>query len=307
VYAAPLLRVAAVGALTWGLTTLLLLPPKIHTGKVLPEGQFKHLLLVLDVSPSMRLTDAGPLGKQTRMRRARDVLDSFFQRVPAEQYRVSVVACYNGAKPVVIETKDMEVVRNILSDLPMHYAFPPGKTDIFSGLQEAARVARPWNPGSTVVVLVSDGDTVPAVGMPKMPASVSSVLVVGVGDPLKGKFIDGHLSRQDASTLRQIATRLGGTYHDGNEKHLSTELLEYLMARERESAFQRLTLREYALLACGLGAAVLALLPVLLHYLGTTWQPGVKVEIERIANGQAHRDVAHREKELSPDAGASVY
>ncbi len=51
-----------------------------------------------------------------------------------EQYLISVVACYNGSKPVVVDTKDMEVVRNILNDLPMHHAFPSGKTDLFSGL-----------------------------------------------------------------------------------------------------------------------------------------------------------------------------
>jgi Ca-activated chloride channel homolog len=36
-----------------------------------------------------------------------------------------------------------------------------------------------------------------------------------------------------------------------------------------------LTRREYALMACAAGAAVLALLPVLLHRFGTSWRPGV--------------------------------
>ncbi len=70
--------------------------------------------------------------------------------------------------------------------------------------------------------MLSDGDTVPATGMPKMPASIADVLIVGVGDPRQGSFIDGRMSRQDASTLRQIAARLGGIYHDGNQKHIST-------------------------------------------------------------------------------------
>src|SRR5262249_29177392 len=148
VYGAPLLRIAAVGALCWGLVTLLLLVPKAHAAAILPEKEHRHILLVLDVSPSMHLQDAGPDAKQSRARRASAVLESFFKRVPAEQYRVSVVACYNGAKPVVIDSKDMEVVRNILGDLPMHFAFEPGQTDIFAGLQEAARIAHPWKPQS---------------------------------------------------------------------------------------------------------------------------------------------------------------
>ena len=146
------------------------------------------MILVLDVSPSMRLVDAGPDRKQARRARSASVLESLFQRVPIEQYLLSVVAVYNGAKPVVVGTKDMEVVRNILADLPMQYAFKVGKTDLFSGIAEADRVARPWKPRSTLLILVSDGDTVPPTGMPKLPASIQDVLVVGVGDPPRGEL-----------------------------------------------------------------------------------------------------------------------
>jgi Ca-activated chloride channel family protein len=111
--------------------------------------------------------------------------------------------------------------------------------------------------------------------MPKLPASIADVLVVGVGDPRSGSFIDGRMSRQDTSTLRQIAVRLNGTYHDGNQKHLSSELLSQLTVIPRKTAFEQLTRREYALLACGLGGLVLAFLPMLLHYRGTKWRPGV--------------------------------
>ncbi len=277
---APVLRVAAFAALCWGLVTLLRLPPKVHKVGEVPESEYRHLVLVLDVSPSMRLADAGPTGKQSRAQRSADLLKSFFERVPIQLYRTSIIAVYNGAKPVVLESTDLEVVRNILNDLPMHYAFKAGPTDIFAGLTEAARVAHPWKPGSTTVVLVSDGDTVPATGMPKMPASVAHVVVVGVGDPVAGKFIEGHQSRQDVSTLRQLAVRLGGTYHDGNEKHLSSDLLRRISQASGKSVFERLTRREYALIACGAGASVLALLPLALHLGGTRWRPGVPIARE---------------------------
>ena len=272
---APVLRVSSIAALTWGLTTLLLLRPKVHNVQTIPESQLRHVVLVLDVSPSMRLEDAGPTGLQSRMRRGADIMESFFKRVAIEQYRISVVACYNGAKPVVVDTRDIEVVRNILRDLPMHHAFRVGKTDIFSGLEEAARICHPWRPRSTTVVLLTDGDTVPATGMPKMPASVSGVLVVGVGDPRTGKFIDGRQSRQEVTTLRQVAIRLGGVYHNGNEKHLGTATLEELTAVSGESKVDRWTRREYALIACAVGAPCWALLPILLHFAGTRWHPGV--------------------------------
>lgn len=275
---APGLRVLACAGLAWGLVTLMQAVPRVYASEVLPDNERRHLLIVLDVSPSMQLVDAGVEGqKVSRRQRAAELMRSFFRRVPIDQYLLSVVACYNGAKPVVVDTKDMEVVRNIFDDLPMQYAFKVGQTDLFAGIEEAARIARPWNPGSALLVLISDGDTVPATGMPKLPASVSGVLVVGVGDPRSGSFINGAMSRQDVATLRQIAARLRGSYHDGNEKHLPTDLIRQLTLAPRESPFEQLTRREYALIACGLSAATLALLPLLLHYLGTTWRPGVEV------------------------------
>jgi Ca-activated chloride channel family protein len=293
--AAPALRIAAFAALAWGLITLMELPPKVHAAQAVPDNQRRHVVIVLDVSPSMRLKDAGPNADQTRMKRASIVMDSFLERVPVELYLISVVACYNGAKPVVVDTKDLEVVRNIFGDLPMHFAFTAGKTDLFSGLTEAARVAGPWQPRSTLLMMLSDGDTVPATGMPKMPASIADVLIVGVGDPRHGSFIDGRMSRQDASTLRQIAVRLGGIYHDGNTKHIPTATLNQLTVIPRKSAFEKLTRREYALIACGLGAAILAFLPVLLHRFGTRWRPGVHSVVASLRSGLASAAVALRE------------
>ncbi len=268
---APFLRILSFGLLAFGLTTLYFLPPTRHDRNGMASARVndpRHVLVVLDVSPSMRLVDAGQKHDQSRMQRARDVMFSFFERVPFEQYRVSVVAVYNGAKAVVVDTRDFEVVRNILGDLPMNYAFKAGKTKLFDGLEEAARIAKPWNPGSTTLVIVSDGDTVPATGMPVMPDSVHATIVVGVGDSKVGKFIDGSNSRQDVMMLRQIAARLGGSFHDANEAHLPTALIGEAFALEEGGPLKRLSLREYALLSIGTGAALLAFLPVLLHFAG---------------------------------------
>jgi Ca-activated chloride channel family protein len=267
-------RVAAAAAVAWGLTTLLHLEPAAHQIERVAEGDERHVVLVLDVSPSMRLADAGPELAQSRLTRVRDLLQSFFRRVPVERYRVSVIAVYSGAKAVVVDTEDLEVVRNILGDLPMHYAFEPGRTKLFAGLEEAAELARPWDPGSATVVVLSDGDTVPATGMPRMPAAVRSVLVVGVGDARAGKWIDGKQSRQDVSTLRQIATRLGGVYADGNQRHVSSDAIELVLGGAEASALERLTVREYALIAVALGASILAFLPLALHALGTDYPAG---------------------------------
>jgi len=308
---APALRALAHAALAWGLTTLLLIEPRTHapsgTLRVEP-GKVRHVLVVLDVSPSMQLADAGPEKDRTRMKRAQELLESLFRRVPLELYRISVVAVYNGAKPVVIDTRDFEVVRNILGDLPLQHAFKSGKTRLFDGLREAVETARPWNPRSTTVLLVTDGDTVPAEGMPRMPPSVEEVLVVGVGDPLAGKFIDGRQSRQDVSTLRQIAVRLGGHYWNGNERHLPSTLIGSLTGPATEGVLGQLTRREYALLACALGAALLALLPVLLSHLGTLWRPGrpARRALGSAPEPRRRRPATASGAEIAPGAGVAV-
>lgn len=301
-YAMSPLRVIAAATLAWSLMTLFFLAPRIRTpgsDQPVPFHKLKHIVLILDVSPSMRLQDAGVEGKQSRMARAREVMESYFRRIPMNEYRVTVLATYTKALPVVEDTKDIAVVENVLSDLPMHYAFTKGETNLFSGIQGAADVTRGWRPRSATVVLVSDGDTVASTGMPKMPPSVSDVLVVGVGDPVTGSFLNGHHSRQDISTLRQIAVRLHGTYHNGNDRHLPTELIKRLtVSADGEEPFSW-SIREWALLALLSSALTLSLVPILLHYLGTSWQPGIrfhgpeaKLTIDRHRN-RPHNSPAH--------------
>lgn len=273
--AAPALSTLALTALAWGLTTLLTIGPKVHGSTNIDKAKLRHLVLLLDVSPSMRLQDSGPTKKQARAARVADLLKSFYER-SGMQFKTTVVAFYTGAKPVATETTDMEIIDNILNDLPMHYAFPVGETDLFAGLNEVANLAKPWKPNDATLVILSDGDSVPGTGMPKLPPSISHTLVVGVGDTRVGKFINGRQSRQDASMLRQAAIRLGGVYHNGNEKQIPTETLRMVTAEARPSRFEALTRREYALIAIGLGGVTYAALPVLLTVCGAAWRPGVR-------------------------------
>jgi Ca-activated chloride channel family protein len=180
---------------------------------------------------------------------------------------------------VVEDTKDLELVRHILGAIDMRYAFKAGSTRLFDGIAEAARIAKPWRVRSALLVILSDGDTVPATGMPELPPSIGGTLVIGVGDDIAGKFIAGHQSRQDASTLRQIAIRLNGEFHNGNKRHVPSDVLATAAADARKPLIERLTLREYALLAIAVASALLAVLPLLLHYLGTRWRPGVQAAV----------------------------
>ena len=89
-------------------------------------------------------------------------------------------------------------------------------------------------------------------------------------------MIDGRQSRQDVGVLQQIASRLGGEYHDGNVKHIPTKLLAELGTLETESEEFELTRREYALILATISALGLAFLPFILNYIGTPFSPGSK-------------------------------
>jgi Ca-activated chloride channel family protein len=271
--AVPLLRVFALVALAWGLTELSILTPGAYTRQQPTSTVQRHLVLALDVSPSMQLKDAGPQHQQSRAQRASEIVSSIFERVDLEHTRMSVVAFYTGAKPVIVDTFDLAVMKNVIEELPLEIAFDPGKTNLLDGVRESVALARNWTPGSTTLLIVSDGDTVPDTGMPHLPPSIRDALVLGVGSSSAGIYIDGHLSRQDSSVLRQLAVRLGGNYFDANEKLVpSRELFAFARALSRRND-SRPGKREWALVAIGLGACLLAALPIALALAGSDWPP----------------------------------
>jgi Ca-activated chloride channel family protein len=235
----------------------------------------------------MQLEDAGPTGKQKRAARAADLIQSFFERVAAERYKPP----WSPSTPTPSRSSGHGRPGGDPQHpdrTPMRHAFNPGETNLFAGLEEAAKIAKPWATGTAVLMVVTDGDTVPATGMPKMPASVgANVVLVGVGSPTVPKSIGAHMSRQDASTLRQVATRLNGAYHDGNDKHLATELVSRIDERAAPKDQSKMTEREYALWAVAVGTATLGFVPFALTLLGTGWAPGRHPRVARAGFGAA--------------------
>ncbi len=278
-YATPLLRVAALAALCWGFLSLwLVVEARVHNQSKIEEQDYKHLVLVMDVSPSMNLKDAGPEMKDTRRMRASAVLESMFNRVPMREFKVTVIGVFSDAKPLLKESTDIEVVRHIVEDMPLSHAFKPGKTKLIDGINLAAKMSLGWAPHSATIVVISDGDTVPPTGMPDLPDSIANVIVVGVGDPVAGKYIDGHQSRQDIATLRQVANRLRGVYHNGNQNHLTSQIISRLTQKNKDDEPAKWTRREWSLAAIICGASVYSLLPILLCYFGSRWRAGVPMQ-----------------------------
>ena len=113
-------------------------------------------------------------------------------------------------------------------------------------------------------------------GCPSCPLRWIS-LVVGVGSPNSGTFVHDHQSRQDVNTLRQLANRLRGDFHNGNQKQLSSQLVSRFAESRDQEVVEEWTRREWALMATLVGSSVLACIPLLLHYFGTSYIGGVNL------------------------------
>ncbi len=278
------LRVLSVGAVCWGLLTLFALSESQRAHGMMhgDEMPIHHIVIGLDVSPSMQIPDAGPKRESTRADRARDVLRSVLERIDTRRGRVSVIAFYTEARPVVVDTFDPAVVHNILNDLPLSQAFTAGKTNLYSVVSAAETLSRSWRAGSATLLIVSDGDTLPAESVPKRSSAFDRILVLGVGDPFRGTFIHDHSSRQDRRSLAQFASQIRGEYLDVNANHVPSRLLPSgPLARDTDSP---LAWRAIALLALSVGSTLLAFAPIALAIAGGAWNP------KRQSSGQLTRE-----------------
>ena len=221
----PLLRVLSLTAFAWGLATLWMLELAAAAGSQdKAGGEPTRLVFVADLSPSMYLKDAGPDGKQSRQTRMREVVEAILQRVSGN-LRFGVIGFYTDSLPVVMEARDPELVRNVFNGLPLTYAMPLGETDLGQAINSAIALVKDYPPRSTRILIFTDGDSVPIVPLASRPASVRDVTFLGLGNPRKGTFIDGHQSRQEPETLGRLAAELKGTYFDANEKQMPTTSL----------------------------------------------------------------------------------
>lgn len=265
--AAPVARTIAFGLAAFGATALYLHDPLEGNGEPNPRAS-RQLLVVLDVSPSMNLSDAGP-GNEKMMRGvwAGKVLQGILDRIDMTDTRVSMVAFYTKAIPMLQDSTDKNVLSNLMDGLPLYTAFKPGVTDMQAGIDAAFEMAKGWARGSTTLVVISDGDLDKPVNIARRPASIADAIVIGVGDPSRATPIAGRASKQDQWTLKSVAAKLDGYYHDGNRKHLPSAVLDQLtMIAPRVS--DGIGLREAGLLALGIGCTVLGVLTPLLILAG---------------------------------------
>lgn len=264
---APLIRIVGLTAAAWGATILYLHDPAEGDDKPNPRAS-KQLLIALDVSPSMLLKDAGPdTEKVSRSIWAGKVVQGILDRIDMKDTRITLVAFYTSALTVLEDTTDKNIIANMFDGLQLHVAFEGGQTDLAAGVSEALKVARPWARRSTTLVVISDGDAKETLGAVTLPPAIADTIVIGVGDPYKGAVVSGHTSKQETWSLKQLAARLGGYYHEGNTKHLPSEILKKL-SMISPSAGNNAGLREAGLIALGSGAFLSAFIGPALLALG---------------------------------------
>jgi Ca-activated chloride channel family protein len=269
---APLLRVLALSGVAWSLVVLLAYEgsSRLHERNA---AATRHLMVLLDVSPSMEVKDAGEAGAQSRRDRAATLLKSVMERANNDQTRITMACFYTDALLLVKESSDRELIWNFADNLPLHMAFKQGKTSLMKSLNTAGDYVKDFPRKSVTFVVLTDGDTVPDAGLERLPSSVTDLLIVGVGNASRGSFLDGHLSRQDSASLSQLARRLGGHYHDGNTKQIPSAQLRHLTAPDaRQDPFQ-IGMRTLAIVVLAISAALLCLLPLLLDRFGSAWKP----------------------------------
>lgn len=283
----PFLRCISLAGCSWGLVILLLVPATVAEIQPEPEAS-KHLLICLDASPSMFLEDAGPKmpganDALQRMVRAGDVMRAVLDRIDAEKTRVTVFGVYTRAVPILEETFDKSVVDNLFDGLPIFAAFEQGETKLSSSISDAIEYARRWPEGSTLLLVVSDGDSKDATPIRAVPKAIAETLVIGVGKTNTATTIAGHASRQDAASLRKLASELRGTYFDANQMHIPTSILDRL-AVVQPRVGNRVQLRDAALWMFSAGSLILATMLPLLALLGISkveptldMQPDTKV------------------------------
>lgn len=269
--AAPVLRVGAFSAAVWALVILC-----FHDGSSRHRDRqgpaTKHLMVLLDVSPSMEIKDAGEGGEKSRRDRAAAALRSVMERANGDSVRITMACFYSDALQLVKDCSDREVVWNFADNLPLHMAFKPGKTSLGTSLNTAGKMIGDFQRKSVTFLVLTDGDAVPPTGLKPLPSSVGNLIIAGVGNSARGQFIDGHNSRQDSAALSQVARRLGGSYFDANSKEVPSDMLRSLTANDGAGDQMRMGLRMLAVVVLGVSVLVICLLPVLLEYLGSGWK-----------------------------------
>jgi Ca-activated chloride channel family protein len=266
----PALRGLLIAAAVWALMTLISIDGAKADARSKEE---RHLIVLLDVSPSMLIEDASSARNQRRALRAAEVLESVLNRAPGEHLKLWLSAFYTTQKPLIQESVDRNLILYMARDLPLHIAFKAGKTNLLDAVNGTAAQCAHLRRGSTTLLVLSDGDTVSDTGLAPLPPAINKVIIAGIGDTAKGEFIDAHVSRQDTASLSQLARRLHGRFYDANTQHIPSDALTSLMAPTSPKNFAGIDTKTAAIAIITCVALIHAGIPLALRRFGAPPHP----------------------------------
>ena len=228
-------------ALAWTLAVLALAGPSWQRENVPTFRAPADAVILLDLSPSMAVTDVAP----DRAARARYGINDLL--TAAHDARVGLVAFSDEAYTVTPLTQDVATIRELLPSLAPDMMPSPGD-HLAPGLAQAKTLLDASGAHDKRIIVLSDGFDDPAAALSAAAALTSrgvTISVVGVGTsggaPLRGangqfaREANGQpqLGRFKVDQLRQLATVGGGDYADIGEL---ANLIANLQASARVSA-----------------------------------------------------------------------
>jgi Ca-activated chloride channel homolog len=173
--AVPGFRAVVLAGITWALTFLLLTSQTLFVDPnnidQIPEDQIEHVMLLLDLSPSMMLVDAGETGEISRRDQMKGVVSSIVERF-GKHVRYTLVCFYTRPMPMVEDAFDKAIIYNVLDDLPIEKTMGPGKTNLAKAVSKGLELAAEKRADSTTVIVCTDGDTVEIEDLHYLPPSV---------------------------------------------------------------------------------------------------------------------------------------
>jgi Ca-activated chloride channel homolog len=190
--------------------------------KVSQPDQNATIVLLVDVSGSMRANDVEP----TRLDAAINAMRTFLDRLP-KQFKVGLVAFSSEPEPLITPTSNRDGVREAISLLEPEAGtavgdgIAVGLKMVTTSLKQAGYVRRPGQPAPGAIVLLSDGAQNRGLLQPLQAARMAKaagvrIYPVSLGTPNGkvtfgfGAFTNSVPVPPDPVTMGQIAAISGG-------------------------------------------------------------------------------------------------
>jgi len=228
-------------ALLLGLLVLGLARPRISDVVRETSAEVIDIMLVLDISSSMRAADFKP----NRLEAAKRVARQFIKDRPHDRLGMVVFAGESFLQCPL--TNDTQVLLNLLDQITIVHKEYDG-TAIGMAIANAVNRLRDSEAASKVMILLSDGSNNAGELAPTTAAQFAKefgmkIYTIGAGthgvapypvdDPIRGQIMTNVEVDLDEETLREVASITGGQYFRATNQESLAEIYEQINQLER--------------------------------------------------------------------------